>query len=218
MNFPIGSLVTGTRDGETVTGPIIELCPYLPKDCAIVEVSGERTHIDLGNLTWAKTTEKENSVSEQEFIGARPADQGPKYQTPFQLDPVDESRIVDGQGHHVAEVDLDHRYNPGDDQKMAETIASALNDKFEARPETPTFVPRVLFAKERDGEGEGAIDWSTSYPFAYEVWPGQFWWASSREAAVREVRDSSADFKGWAPGVRNRLYDVRDPFGAPVTE
>lgn len=74
------------------------------------------------------TQEEEKTV--REFIGARPSDVGPKYQTPFQLDPEDSSNIVDGQGHHVATVDLDLDYESGEDARMAQIIADALNEKY----------------------------------------------------------------------------------------
>ncbi|MGV9364491.1 hypothetical protein [Amycolatopsis sp. NPDC003731] len=137
------------------------------------------------------------------FIGPKPADV-PEYPAPFS---VEGRRVRDANGRFAFEVDgpasIDHY------RKFAAVITEALNEKFGARPET-TEAPEPAPAKLRT-----CIGWRDNGSFvererAYEVRPGRFVWAYSREDA------EGAGYSWGLPNVGYRLVDVET--GAEVTE
>lgn len=144
----------------------------------------------------AESKEEEKTVTAQEFIGARPETQGPKYQTPFQLSDEDDSTIVDGLGHTVVTIDLEHDYQPGDDRRMSEAIVSALNEKFDPAP-APAKLRTVY--KTVNGRADGDVR-----SLAFEVRPGKFWHASNRAEAEREASDG----RGWPTERGEGFYDL----------
>lgn len=220
MRFPVGTRVRAERyhSGSELVGTVRNTClAQFDGLCTVIEADGETypVHVKTNTMT---EIEEETEVTAQQFIGARPANQGPKYQTPFQVADLSGPVVVDGQGHTVATVDLDHDYVDGDDDSMARAIAEALNEKFgpetivqEAERINPfVFVPRVLVKIE---DQDLANDTGNLY-FAYEVEPGRFWWATSLADAQEEVKHDR--IKGWLVASGENLYDVRDPNGAEV--
>ncbi len=228
--FPADATVLKVKEGPYArhylhkVGPDRYQLSYLPDEIDGVDL-GTRTGQEARNgwfsgkrpsdfkviKTETKTKEEEAPVTKREFIGQTPVVEGPKYVTPFKIDPDDDAVVTDAEGKHVAEIDLTSDYEYGDDRKMAEAIRDALNEKFTPKPEPEApFIPRVLFMK-RDGEyrkgGSRAF-------FAYEVAKDRFWWAESREEALKEVKEYGD--KGWVASSYDNLYDVTDPHGEQV--
>lgn len=182
----------GFHSGEGEAGQYEEKC--IAGDCVLVRDESDRVrHVRIGT---AKLGDKPETVKEEEieverqFIGEAPKPPaGPKYQLPFERDGA---RVQDANGHQVVFVDLSHEYEDGDDEKMAETIAEALNAYFAPKTEPAQRVPgvdglRVLVLKDEDPNGANG--------YTFEMVPGRFWWAHTRERAIRE--NERRDPRGW---------------------
>jgi hypothetical protein len=128
------------------------------------------------------------------FIGPVPKTQGPIWVTPFKAE-VD--TIRDGNGDYVGSVTGDQS-SPSEDEQLAELIATLLNryaddEAVDLTPE-PEFAGRVIVRLNDTIDTHAVTD---GYAFAYEVAPGQFWFAASRAQAITDVRDSLSEYKGW---------------------
>lgn len=133
---------------------------------------------------------------EQAFIGPKPEVAEPVWVTPFR---AEADTIRDANDNYVGGVSGDAS-DSEDDESLAELIATLVNRYVTEVEDASTPEPKVEFAGRIIVRLNDTIDTyavTDGYAFAYEVTPGQFWFAASRAQALADVRDSLSEYKGW---------------------
>lgn len=156
---------------------------------------GDESKFEIVTKEEPKEEESETVSEKRALIGPKPVVQGPKYQAPFR---ADYDRVKDANGRTIVQIDLEFEYESGEDAEMASVIADALNAKFNT-PRFPGVTDDLRVAVRADEDPSEAED------FAYELYPGRFWWVGNRDEAIAAKTNGAT---GWVIRERNDLKDA----------